>query len=276
MCSSDLARARQAKERAEQRALRRALIEKEKAVREKEVAEQAAVASAATPPPLPAYEEPPIVDHVAPRFVAPHQPAADATAEAPGDFAADFSEDIPIRTLEQLPDAPPFDVTEPARASASSAPPEPRRPRVHFKIPPTDLLQEPPPREAFDSLELKETAANIKSKFEEFNVRGTVTQINPGPVVTTFEYKPEAGIKYSRITTLSEDLCLGLQAESILIERIPGKPTVGIEVPNSRREVISLRQILESEEFHTSTSPLTVALGKDINGRMKKIGRAHV
>ena len=68
-----------------------------------------------------------------------------------------------------------------------------------------------------------------------------MVQINPGPVVTTFEYKPEAGIKYSRITTLTEDLCLGLQAESVLIERLPGKPTVGIEVPNSRREVISLR-----------------------------------
>jgi DNA segregation ATPase FtsK/SpoIIIE-like protein len=71
-------------------------------------------------------------------------------------------------------------------------------------------------------------------KFEEFNVLGSVVQINPGPVVTTFEFKPEAGIKYSRITNLTEDLCLGLQAESILIERIPGKPTVGIEVPNTQ------------------------------------------
>jgi S-DNA-T family DNA segregation ATPase FtsK/SpoIIIE len=88
-------------------------------------------------------------------------------------------------------------------------------------------------------------------------------------VVTTFEFKPEAGVKYSRITTLTEDLCLGLQAESILIERIPGKPTVGIEVPNTKREVISLRQILESDEFTQSTSPLTIALGKDINGRIK-------
>jgi S-DNA-T family DNA segregation ATPase FtsK/SpoIIIE len=88
-------------------------------------------------------------------------------------------------------------------------------------------------------------------------------------VVTTFEYKPEAGIKYSRITTLTEDLCLGLQAESILIERIPGKPTVGIEVPNSRREVIGLRQVLESDEFRNSASPLTISLGKDISGRIK-------
>ncbi len=88
-------------------------------------------------------------------------------------------------------------------------------------------------------------------------------------MVTTFEFKPEAGVKYSRITTLTEDLCLGLQAESILIERIPGKPTVGIEVPNTRREVISLRQILESEEFIDSNSRLTMCLGKDINGRIK-------
>jgi DNA segregation ATPase FtsK/SpoIIIE-like protein len=124
-----------------------------------------------------------------------------------------------------------------------------------YRVPSTDLLNEVPPRNPFDSLELKEIAARIKSKFEEFNVHGAVVQINPGPVVTTFEFKPEAGVKYSRITTLTEDLCLGLQAESILIERIPGKPTVGIEVPNTRREVISLRQILESEEFRLQLAP---------------------
>jgi S-DNA-T family DNA segregation ATPase FtsK/SpoIIIE len=155
------------------------------------------------------------------------------------------------------------------RRATTAAKHEPRKGRASYRLPPTDLLNEPPVRSVFDSQELKETAALIKSKFEEFNVRGSVTQINPGPVVTTFEFKPEAGVKYSRITTLSEDLCLGLQAESILIERIPGKPTVGIEVPNTNREVISLRQILESEEFHNSASPLTVALGKDINGRIK-------
>jgi DNA segregation ATPase FtsK/SpoIIIE, S-DNA-T family len=140
---------------------------------------------------------------------------------------------------------------------------------THFVLPPTDLLHEPPERNPYDSAELKDIAARIKAKFEEFNVHGSVTQINPGPVVTTFEFKPEAGVKYSRITTLSEDLCLGLQAESILIERIPGKPTVGIEVPNSKREVISLRQILESDEFRHSASPLTIPLGKDISGRIK-------
>ncbi len=180
-------------------------------------------------------------------------------------------EDIPIRTLDFEPPArepvePPAPVPSPA---ARRAPAAERKPRAEFRLPPTNLLQEPAGRSAFDSQELKEIAARIKSKFEEFNVLGSVVQINPGPVVTTFEFKPEAGMKYSRITTLTEDLCLGLQAESILIERIPGKPTVGIEVPNSKREVISLRQILESEEFDGSASPLTVALGKDINGRIK-------
>ncbi|MGH9559383.1 MAG: DNA translocase FtsK [Bryobacteraceae bacterium] len=189
-------------------------------------------------------------------------------------------DDIPIRDLEPPPpapvsDAPPFEPTpEPvastsreARGTPLSAPQS--KQRTDFELPPTGLLNEPAARTVYDSQELKEIAARIKSKFEEFNVFGSVTQINPGPVVTTFEFKPEAGVKYSRITNLSEDLCLGLQAESILIERIPGKPTVGIEVPNSKREVISLRQILESEEFHSSASPLTIALGKDINGRIK-------
>jgi S-DNA-T family DNA segregation ATPase FtsK/SpoIIIE len=185
---------------------------------------------------------------------------------------------IPIVPLEEaeavqqqqfqtpLPTAPP---------AASSAPPweAPRRKNrksdSFFQLPPTALLSEPPARSQYDEQELHETAARIKVKFEEFNVTGSVVQINPGPVVTTFEFKPEAGIKVARITQLSEDLCLGLQAESVLIERIPGKSTVGIEVPNRKREVISLRQILESDEFRDSPSKLTISLGKDISGRIK-------
>jgi DNA segregation ATPase FtsK/SpoIIIE, S-DNA-T family len=254
------ARGRVAKVRAEKRVLQKTMAAK--------------AGEAATVQPLPVESEyapiqPSINDPVRPPFVP-------QMLDRGEDFGDQRMEEIPIRTLEELPpEPPPFELTQPAPSDISrpSAPKpvhaEPRKPRSTFKLPPTNLLQEPPERTAFDSLELKETAAQIKSKFEEFNVRGTVTQINPGPVVTTFEFKPEAGVKYSRITTLTEDLCLGLQAESILIERIPGKPTVGIEVPNSKREVISLRQILESEEFHNSASPLTVALGKDINGRMK-------
>ena len=182
--------------------------------------------------------------------------------------------EIPIHTLPYQPNArsqapDPDEETElPFTRQSAPAPIPPKRKRL-YQLPSTALLNEVPPGNGYDSQELKEIAGRIKSKFEEFNVLGSVVQINPGPVVTTFEFKPEAGVKYSRITTLTEDLCLGLQAESILIERIPGKPTVGIEVPNSKREVISLRSILESDEFHDARFPLTIALGKDINGRIK-------
>jgi len=259
-------RARRARLRAQARALKKS-IEVEKAAR----AKQETAASA---------EEPAVVtqghDGEPPRAVRTPRAAPPPPPEI---------DDIPIHILEP----PPFETTPAPFAPMPSAAAlakstsfsaatgtavrrareGPRRERSQFQIPPTSILQEPAARSAYDSYELKEIAGQIKSKFEEFNVLGSVTQINPGPVVTTFEFKPEAGVKYSRITTLSEDLCLGLQAESILIERIPGKPTVGIEVPNSKREVISLRQILESEEFNASPSPLTVALGKDISGRIK-------
>jgi S-DNA-T family DNA segregation ATPase FtsK/SpoIIIE len=175
-------------------------------------------------------------------------------------------EDIPICPIEDLAPVPAPSLV-PLPTELPLAPPEPRR--MMYDLPSTELLNEVPSRSPYDEQELKDTAGRIKSKFEEFNVLGNVVQINPGPVVTTFEFKPEAGIKYSRITTLSEDLCLGLQAESILIERIPGKPTVGIEVPNTRRELIGLRQMLESEEFAQSHSRLTIPLGKDINGRIR-------
>ncbi len=188
--------------------------------------------------------------------------------------------EIPIRPLEPAPIvvSPRADLEEepdewdeqPVAAHHSSLPqPKAKQRRRAYRLPPTDLLTEIPPGNGFDGQELKEVASRIKSKLEEFNVRGSVVQINPGPVVTTFEFKPEAGVKYSRITTLTEDLCLGLQAESVLIERLPGKPTVGIEVPNTRREVISFRAVLESAEFNEAPSKMTIALGKDINGRIK-------
>ncbi len=180
--------------------------------------------------------------------------------------------EIPICTLEDLersqPDPQPaYETPEPLPEPAPARSPRPKK--SAFQIPSPALLNEPVAGAGYDSFELKEIAGRIKAKLEEFGVRGSVLQINPGPVVTTFEFKPDAGVKYSRIVTLNDDLCLGLHAESIFIERLPGKPTVGIEVPNSRRELISLREILESEEFHDSASKLTICLGKDINGRIK-------
>jgi DNA segregation ATPase FtsK/SpoIIIE, S-DNA-T family len=137
-----------------------------------------------------------------------------------------------------------------------------------FKLPPSSLLHRADEQQAIDTDELKLLAQVLTEKYAEFEIHGQVTQINPGPVVTTFEFKPEAGIKYSRITNLTDDLCLALKAESILIERMAGKSTVGIQVPNREREIIWLRENLESPEFIGSKSKLTLALGKDINGRI--------
>jgi S-DNA-T family DNA segregation ATPase FtsK/SpoIIIE len=137
-----------------------------------------------------------------------------------------------------------------------------------YKLPSSSLLQRPDERQQVDPDELKLLAQVLTAKYAEFEVHGQVSQINPGPVVTTFEFKPEAGIKYSRVTNLTDDLCLALKAESILIERMPGKSTVGIQVPNRQREIIWLRENIESQEFMGSKSRLTMAMGKDINGRI--------
>jgi DNA segregation ATPase FtsK/SpoIIIE, S-DNA-T family len=140
---------------------------------------------------------------------------------------------------------------------------------ANYKLPSVQLLREGERSQKLDEDELKMKARAIEAKCHEFGVEGRVTQINPGPVVTTFEFKPEAGIKYSRIIGLTEDLCLALQAESILIERIPGKSTVGIEVPNDKRQTIALREILEATEFANSPSKLTLAMGRDLHGRIR-------
>jgi len=137
-----------------------------------------------------------------------------------------------------------------------------------YKLPPSSLLHRPDEQQSVDEDELKLTAQVLTAKYAEFEVHGQVTQINPGPVVTTFEFKPEAGIKYSRIIGLTDDLCLALRAESILVERMPGKSTVGIQVPNREREIIWLRENIESQEFLGTKSKLTLAMGKDINGRI--------
>ena len=166
------------------------------------------------------------------------------------------------------PAAPP--VVRLTQPSTSSAPPKiVARNANGYKLPSPTLLRPPEDSEGIDEDELKERAARLTAKFLEFGVTGSVTQIHPGPVVTTFEFKPEAGIKYSRITNLVDDLCLAMKAESILIDRIAGKSTVGIEVPNLHREIIHLRELVESNEFVGATSRLSLGLGKDVTGKIR-------
>jgi S-DNA-T family DNA segregation ATPase FtsK/SpoIIIE len=135
-----------------------------------------------------------------------------------------------------------------------------------YQLPNLDLLEAPISHREQAEDELRERATILAEKCKEFAVTGHIHRINPGPVVTTFEFKPDPGIKYSRVVSLADDLCLALKAESIRIDRIPGKSTVGIEVPNAHREKILLREVIESPKFHNSDSKLLVALGKTING----------
>ena len=141
-----------------------------------------------------------------------------------------------------------------------------QRKRGDFTLPPVSLLDAPKAERKIDERELMDSARLLEEKCREFAVEGQVAQIHPGPVVTTFEFKPEAGVKYSKVTGLADDLCLAMQAESVLIDRIPGKSTVGIQIPNPNREAISLRELLESDAYLRSQSKLTLALGKTIHG----------
>lgn len=135
-----------------------------------------------------------------------------------------------------------------------------------YRLPTSDFLTPPAPRIQQDDNELLAIADDLARKTAEFNVGGKVVNISKGPVVTTYEFKPDAGVKYSRVTGLVDDLCLALKAESIRIDRIPGKAYVGIEVPNRKRETIFLREVIESQKFKDEKGLLTLALGKTIDG----------
>jgi S-DNA-T family DNA segregation ATPase FtsK/SpoIIIE len=115
---------------------------------------------------------------------------------------------------------------------------------------------------------LEQNGVILEEKLADFGVQGEVVGINPGPVITMFEYAPAPGIKISRIVNLADDLSMALKAESVrVVAPIPGKAAVGIEIPNLKREVVSLKAVLESEIFSLAPAPLTVALGKDITGQ---------
>ena len=161
------------------------------------------------------------------------------------------------KPVSKTPLAPSLPLPEPERVE---------RKLGTFTLPPVSLLDAPKAEHKIDERELMDAARNLEEKCREFSVEGSVVQIHPGPVVTTFELKPDAGVKYSKVTGLADDLCLAMQAESVLIDRIPGKATVGIQIPNPNREAISLREMLESDAYTRHSSKLAFALGKTIHG----------
>jgi S-DNA-T family DNA segregation ATPase FtsK/SpoIIIE len=137
-----------------------------------------------------------------------------------------------------------------------------------YNFPPFTLLDPGAPSEQIDKNELYEKKLRIEEKLKEFRVEGEVKEYHPGPVITTYEFSPNPGIKVSQVANLSEDLSLALGAESVRIQRIPGRSSLGVEIPNNRREIIKLRDIIQSEKFLKSPSKLTFALGKTIHGEV--------
>ena len=137
--------------------------------------------------------------------------------------------------------------------------------RANYEFPPFTLLDAGKPAEQIDKNELMEKKQRIEEKLREFHVEGEVKEYHPGPVITTYEFYPSPGIKVSQVAGLSEDLSLALGAESVRIQRIPGKSSLGVEIPNNKREVIRLRDVIQSENFLNSPSKLTFALGKTIH-----------
>ena len=233
-----------------------------------------ALANQETPNPFELYVAPP----PEPRVMLSREDD-DASSPAPAPAAApkrrsftapavqddtDF-EDIPVAPVA----APPKPVIP---RPAARRPEKPARREIkltHDALPPMNLLTEGPKQGAInDEVHKKylEIGHLIEDRCREFSVEGEVTAYHPGPVVTTFEFKPSAGVKYAKVVNLGDDLALALKAESIRIERISGSSTVGIEVPNRKRELITLRDIIDTETFTASSSLLSLALGKDIHG----------
>ena len=225
-------------------------------------------------------------DEAIPPTISVGEPAAKAVAAAVGRAAPAFEAEPSIPTIDsndnpyetvRVEEPPEFDEIF-AKNKASKRKPLPtddegaesqdlsRQNFDNYKLPTSDMLTPSKARIQHDEDELRAIAKDLQTKTAEFNVGGKVVNILKGPIVTTYEFKPDAGVKYSRVTGLVDDLCLALKAESIRIDRIPGKAYVGIEVPNKKRETIFLREGIESPKFEESKNLLTLALGKTIDG----------
>jgi S-DNA-T family DNA segregation ATPase FtsK/SpoIIIE len=156
----------------------------------------------------------------------------------------------------------PFEAPAPPKKAAQPAPAK------NADLPSPELLHEAPPQQATsDPKTLQAKARQLTSCLADFNIQGEIQQVVPGPVVTMFEFKPAPGVKISTIAARNDDIALSLKALAVRIEApIPGKDSIGVEIPNEKRQTVSLREIIEHPVFNMAKSPLTLALGKDIQG----------
>jgi S-DNA-T family DNA segregation ATPase FtsK/SpoIIIE len=182
--------------------------------------------------------------------------------------------DVPVRKPARSPEpeAPRIVVPEEVREGGE---PEPQ-PSVlaegqtrPFPLPSLDLLSDPPPEaKEVDHEEIREKSRTLEQVLSEFGVQGRVSEVHPGPVITRYEFTPGPGVRIAQITSRADDIALALRAPRVrLLAPIPGKAAVGIEVPNERPAIISLKEVLANEAFRESRDTLVVALGKDITGQ---------
>ena len=192
-----------------------------------------------------------------------------------------LTEPTPSLPLPEPPPAPRTRSAAPAPKSQqvppipAGKPEKPAEPVLgvvdRLELPPRRLFDPPGAEQRLDLAALEATRVLLQQKFNEFKVKGTVTGMQPGPVVTVYEFQPDPGVPVAKVLGLEEDLALGLKAEKVRIDRIPGRSLVGIEVPNHHREVISFREVVDSPAFRDPSqkdgrSLLTLALGKDMAG----------
>jgi len=165
-------------------------------------------------------------------------------------------------------------ITKPKKERAGSPPTpdlpfEPPQGEDGYRFPPTNLLDPGKTRPPVDESELMEKARLIERRLGEFDIQGEVVEVNPGPVVTVFEFHPAPGVKYNRVVSLAEDLALSLKTEHVRMDRVGGKSRIGIEVPNEDREIISFRELVESGAYRNAPGKLPIALGKTVTGEPK-------
>ena len=146
--------------------------------------------------------------------------------------------------------------------------PLPGAPAKEYRLPPLSLLDDPADKDtAIDHEALRRDAETLIQKLADFGVQGVVVEISPGPIITRFEFEPAPGVKLQRIINLQDDLALAMKALSVRIAAIPGKSVVGIELPNKKRKTVCFKEIVSQHDFIESVSPLTIGMGKAIDGK---------
>ena len=193
----------------------------------------------------------------------------------PAMTAADTVEDFEIEMPLKAKDAPSVVAPRPKAAKPSKREMDARQgsllPKSNkgFDLPPLEILTAPPPDrigKVVSRESLESNARMLESVLEDFGIKGQITKVRPGPVVTLYELEPAPGTKTSRVVSLADDIARSMSAVAVRIAVVPGRSVIGIELPNAHRETVYLREQLSSEEFEKSDTKLIIALGKDIGG----------